>query len=92
MKLALHIARRYLISKKSVNVINLISAISVVGVAVGTMALIVVLSAFNGIDSFIANMLSSFDPDLKITATQGKSFGMDEQGLDQVIRMKGIAA
>ena len=92
MKLALHIARRYLTSKKSVNVINLISAISVVGVAVGTMALIVVLSAFNGIDSFIANMLSSFDPDLKITATQGKSFGMDEQGLDQVIRMKGIAA
>jgi len=92
LKLALHIARRYLISKKSVNVINLISAISVVGVAVGTMALIVVLSAFNGIDSFIANMLSSFDPDLKITATQGKSFGMDEQGLDQVIRMKGIAA
>lgn len=92
MKLALHIARRYLISKKSVNVINLISAISVVGVAVGTMALIVVLSAFNGIDSFIANMLSSFDPDLKITATQGKSFGMDEKGLDQVTRMKGIAA
>jgi lipoprotein-releasing system permease protein len=91
LKLAFYIARRYLISKKSVNVINLISAISVIGVAVGTMALIVVLSAFNGIDSFIANMLSSFDPDLKITIREGKSFSLDEPGLDEVMKLEGVA-
>lgn len=91
MKLAFYIARRYLISKKSVNVINLISAISVTGVAVGTMALIVVLSAFNGIDSFIGNMLSSFDPDLKITIREGKSFSLNEPGLDEVMKLDGVA-
>lgn len=91
MKLAFYIARRYLISKKSVNVINLISAISVTGVAVGTMALIVVLSAFNGIDSFIGTMLSSFDPDLKITIAEGKSFLPDEPGLDKVLKLEGVA-
>jgi lipoprotein-releasing system permease protein len=76
LKLCILHSATVLISKKSVNVINLISAISVIGVAVGTMALIVVLSAFNGIDSFIANMLSSFDPDLKITIREGKSFSL----------------
>jgi len=72
-------------------VINLISGISVTGQAVGTMALIVVLSAFNGIDSFIENMLSSFDPDLKITVTEGKSFSLDEPGLEEVMKLDGIA-
>ncbi len=91
MKLAFYIARRYLISKKSVHVINLISALSVTGVAVGTMALIVVLSAFNGIDLFIRDMLSSFDPDLKITAAEGKSFRADDAVFDQVTRLDGIA-
>jgi len=91
LKLAYYIAHRYLISKKSVNVINLISGISVTGQAVGTMALIVVLSAFNGIDSFIENMLSSFDPDLKITVTEGKSFSLDEPGLEEVMKLDGIA-
>ena len=92
MKLAFYIARRYLVSKKSVNIINLISAISVVGVAVGTMALIVVLSAFNGIDFFIRDLLSSFDPDLKITVVEGKNFSPDEAGLDGLYQMEGIAA
>lgn len=91
MKLAFYIARRYLISKKSVHVINLISGLSVTGVAVGTMALIVVLSAFNGIDLFIRDMLSSFDPDLKITAAEGKSFRADDAVFDQVTRLDGIA-
>lgn len=72
--------------------INLISAISVIGVAVGTMALVVVLSAFNGIDSFIGSMLSSFDPDLKITISEGKSFSMNEPGLEEVMKLDGVAA
>ncbi|WP_163715302.1 ABC transporter permease [Mangrovibacterium lignilyticum] len=90
MKLAFQIARRYLVSKKSVNVINLISALSVVGVAVGTLALIVVLSAFNGIDNFIQGMLSSFDPDLKIMVVEGKSFSLDSPEIRQLKAIEGI--
>ncbi|MGE4586568.1 MAG: ABC transporter permease [Mangrovibacterium sp.] len=91
MSLALSIARRYLVSRKSVNVINLISVISVLGVTVGTLALIVVLSAFNGIDSFIGTMLSSFDPDLKITSSRGKSFSPDDPLLKKTLELEGIA-
>jgi lipoprotein-releasing system permease protein len=92
LRLALHIARRYLISKKSVHVINLISALSVVGVAVGTLALIVILSAFNGIDDFIKGMLSNFDPDLKITAVEGKSFSLDRPEIKELMQMEGVAS
>ena len=92
MKLAFYIARRYLVSRKSANIVNLISAISVVGVAIGTMALIVVLSAFNGIDSFIEGMLSNFDPDLKITAVQGKSFSLDDADFDSVKQLTGVVS
>ena len=91
MKLAFYIARRYLISKKSVNVINLISALSVIGVAVGTMALIVVLSAFNGIDVFVQDLLSNFDPALKITVVEGKSFSLDEPGFDELLKLEDVA-
>lgn len=92
MKLAFYIARRYLVSRKSANIVNLISAISVVGVAIGTMALIVVLSAFNGIDAFIEGMLSNFDPDLKITAAQGKSFSLDDADFESVKQMEGVVS
>ncbi|MGQ7870129.1 ABC transporter permease [Sunxiuqinia sp. sy24] len=92
MKLAFYIARRYLVSAKSANIVNIISAISVVGVAIGTMALVVVLSAFNGIDSFIENMLSSFDPDLKITVTEGKSFSLDDADFEAVKQLDGVAS
>lgn len=92
MKLAFYIARRYLVSRKSANIVNLISAISVVGVAIGTMALIVVLSAFNGIDSFIEGMLSNFDPDLKITAAQGKSFSLDDADFESVKQLTGVVS
>ena len=91
MKLALYIARRYLVSRKSANIVNLISAISVVGVAIGTIALIVVLSAFNGIDSFIEGMLSNFDPELKITIAEGKSFCLEDADFDQVKKLDGVA-
>lgn len=90
MKLAFYIARRYLVSKKSANIVNLISAISVAGVAVGTMALIVVLSTFNGIDVFIEGMLSNFDPALKITAAKGKSFVPDEKSFEAVTQVPGV--
>jgi lipoprotein-releasing system permease protein len=74
LDLSLFIARRYLLAKKSQNVINIISAISVVGVATGTMALIVILSVFNGFDSLIKSLFSVFDPELEISLVEGKTF------------------
>lgn len=68
------IARRYLFSKKSHNVVNIISIISVFGVATGAMALLIVLSVYNGFDNLIKSMFSTFDPDFKITAVEGKVF------------------
>ncbi|MFP4557246.1 MAG: FtsX-like permease family protein [Bacteroidales bacterium] len=74
MNFPLYIARRYLFAKKSHNIINIISLISVVGMATGVMALVVVLSVFNGFDSLIRNMFSTFDADLKIQLVEGKTF------------------
>lgn len=73
----LYIAKRYLFSKKKHHVINLVSFISVCGVAVGTMALVCVLSVFNGFQGVIEGMFSAFDPPLRITAVQGKVFEPD---------------
>ncbi len=92
MKLAFYIARRYLISKKSANIINLISGISVAGVTVGTIAFIVVLSVFNGIDSFIKTMLSNFDPDLKIEIAEGKSFTLNDADFQAVKNLEGVVS
>lgn len=74
MKLSLFIASRYLISKKKQNIINIISAISAGGIVVGTMALVIVLSVFNGFTDLVGTFFSSFDPDLKITPAEGKVF------------------
>jgi len=74
LNLSFYIAKRYLFAKKSRNAINIISGISVVGVAVGTMALIIILSVFNGFDDLIKSLYSSFDPDIKITPSIGKTF------------------
>lgn len=68
------ISKRYIIAKKSHSAINVISLISLIGVAIGTMALIVVLSVFNGFDGLIKSLFNSFDPDIKITAIEGKTF------------------
>ena len=74
MKLAPFIAGRYLIAKKSHNVINIISAISAIGMAIGTAALIIILSVYNGFDSLIRSMMSNVEPDLMITPASGKVF------------------
>jgi len=74
LNLPLFIAKRYLISKKKQNIINIISGISVAGIIVGTMALIIVISVFNGFNSLITTFFSDFDPDLKITPAKGKMF------------------
>ncbi|MBR5274378.1 MAG: ABC transporter permease, partial [Bacteroidales bacterium] len=74
MRLASFIAGRYLFAKKSHNVINIISAISAIGMAIGTAALIIILSVYNGFDSLIRSMLGNVEPDLLITPATGKVF------------------
>jgi lipoprotein-releasing system permease protein len=74
MNVSFLIAKRYFRSKKKRNIISIISNISMIGVAVGTMSLIIVLSVFNGIEDLIRSLYGSFDPDLKISAVEGKNF------------------
>ena len=71
------VARRYLFAKKSHNAVNVISAVSVIGVGVGTIALVIVMSVFNGFEELTRQLYSTFDPDLKVTAAAGKSFVAD---------------
>ena len=84
------IARRYLFSKKSTHAINVISGISVVGVAIATMALVVTLSVFNGFHDLVATFFTSFDPQLKITPAEGKSVAADDPVLTQIRRLPQI--
>ncbi len=77
MNLALYIAKRYLFSKKRHNAINIVSLISMCGVVVGSIALVCVLSVFNGFQSVIEDLFSNFDPQIKIVATSGKVFEPD---------------
>ncbi len=83
-KFALWVAKRYLFSKKSHNAINIISAISAMGVCIGTIALISVLSVFNGFEGLIQGMFSAFDPDLKISLVEGKTFNANTPEFAQV--------
>jgi lipoprotein-releasing system permease protein len=92
LKTAFYIARRYLISKKSVNVINIISGVSIAGVTVGTFALVVILSVFNGLDFSIKSLFSTFDPDIKITNTvKGKSFELNSINIESIKQIAGIS-
>ncbi|KAB1063212.1 ABC transporter permease [Salibacter halophilus] len=90
MKLPLHIARRYLFGKKKHNVINLISGISMLGVGIGAMALVIVLSAFNGLEDLVESLYSTFDPDIKITAKKGKTFHQDSINYGQILNINGV--
>ncbi len=91
MKLPLFIAQRYLVSKKKQNIINIISAISVGGIIVGTMALVIVLSVFNGFKGLISNFYSNFDPDMKITAVKGKMFNPADYDFEKIKSLPDVA-
>lgn len=84
MNFPFYIARRYLFSKKSTHAINIISAISAVGVAVATMALVVTLSVFNGFHDLVATFFTSFDPQIEIVPSQGKTAPADDPMLAKV--------
>ena len=90
MNLQFFIAKRYLLSKKTHNIINIISGISVAGITVGTMALIIVLSVFNGFESLVESLYNTFDPDLKITAGVGKTFNATDLPKAEILRIPGV--
>jgi len=91
MKLSVYIAKRYLFAKKSRNAINIISAVSVTGVAVGTMALIIILSVFIGLEDMVRSIFNTFDPDLKITPATGKTFVAESSKLEMLAKINGVA-
>ena len=78
MNFPFFIAKRYFSTQKSSNFVHIISWVSLFGVAIGTAALIVVLSVFNGFEDLVLSMYNAFDPHLKITATEGKVFNPDD--------------
>ncbi|WP_205635709.1 FtsX-like permease family protein [Algoriphagus ratkowskyi] len=91
MNLSFFIASRYFRSKKKRNFITILSRISMIGVAVGTMALVIVMSVFNGLEDLIRGMFASFDAELKIEAAVGKSFMTSEEWLDSIKNVEGVA-
>ncbi|MBO7046868.1 MAG: FtsX-like permease family protein [Prevotella sp.] len=90
MNFPFFIARRYLFSKKSTHAINVISGISVVGVAVATMALVVTLSVFNGFHDMVASFFTAFDPQLKVTPVMGKTVAADDPILTQIKQLSQV--
>jgi lipoprotein-releasing system permease protein len=90
--LAFIFARRYLVSKKSSNAINLVSWISVAGIFVGSFGLILVLSVFNGFEGLVISLYNSFNPDFTITAREGKSFVPDSVLLQQITALPDVNA
>lgn len=92
MSLALTIAWRYLVGKKSTNAINLITGISVVGIAIGTAALILILSVFNGFEGLMKGYLDKFNPDIKIVPKEGKFFPRSEIWMKQLNAVDGISS
>jgi len=91
LKVPVYIAKRYLFAKKSHNIINIISAISVGGITIGTAALIIVLSVFNGFENLVVSMFNSFNPDLKVVAVAGKTFNEDDISLKNISSINGIS-
>ncbi len=90
MRLAPFIAGRYLIAKKSHNVINIISAISAIGMAIGTAALIIILSVYNGFDSLIRSMMSNVEPDIMICPSNGKVFVPEGETYDWIYEQASV--
>ena len=91
MNLPFYIAKRYLKSRKSHNIINIISGISVIGISIGTMALVIVLSVFNGLEEVVTSLFNSFNPDLLIEPAQGKSFSTINFPESEIRKIPGVA-
>jgi len=84
------IAKRYLFGKKSTNLINIITGISIFGIAVGTAALILILSVFNGLENVLTSLFNPYNPDLKVTPIEGKFFSVSDSQLKEISAIDGI--
>ncbi|MBK5285884.1 MAG: ABC transporter permease [Bacteroidia bacterium] len=91
MNLPFFVAKKYFFSRKSPRAINIISLISVIAVAFGTSALIIVLSVFNGFENLVRSLYNSFDPDIKITSAEGKTLNSDVVPFDKLKKINGIS-
>ena len=91
MNFPFYIAKRYLFSKSGNNAINIITIIASLGVIVGTAALFIILSGFSGLRTFSASLLDISDPDIKITASLGKSFVYNDTLKNALTSHQGIA-
>ncbi len=92
MNLSQKIARRYTFAKRGSNAINFITGIAIFGLTIGTAALILVLSVFNGLGDLISSMYSQLNPDLLITPKKGKTFVLSQEDLNRIRSMNAIAA
>ena len=90
--LSFDLARRYLFGKKSTNSINIITGISIFGISIGTAALILILSVFNGFEGLLSSLFNAFNPDLRIVPIEGKFFPYDSLLLDDIKALDNIAA
>ncbi|MFN2394543.1 MAG: FtsX-like permease family protein [Bacteroidales bacterium] len=90
MNFPFYIARRYLFAKKSQTAVNVLTLVAVIGVSFGTMALVVVLSVFNGFENLILSLFNSFNPDMEIRLAEGKSFDMDEFPAEELKNIPGV--
>jgi lipoprotein-releasing system permease protein len=90
MRLPLFIALRYLFTKRKGNAANIISFISIIGITVSTAGLIIVLSVFNGFSTVVMSLYDSFDPDIRITASEGKTFSLTYEESSAIAQSKGI--
>jgi len=90
--LPLFIAKRYLFSKKSTNAINIISYISIFGLSIGTAALVLVLSVFNGFEDLLSGLFSNFNPDIKVEIARGKSFEPNQEDIKQIGSLDNVYA
>ena len=92
MNVSFQIARRYLFGKKSTNAINIITGISAIGIAIGTSALILIMSVFNGFELLTTSNLDHYNPDYKITLNEGKFFEIDEEAFQKLEDLPGVVA
>lgn len=92
MNLPFFIARRYLFAKKSHNVINIISTISSVGMAIGTAALIIILSVYNGFDELVKSMMGTVEPDLLVVPSEGKAFVPEGEAYNWLYGQESVAS
>ena len=90
VKTAFHIAWRYLFAKKQFNAIHIITTISSIAVGVVTAAMICVMSVMNGFGTMVEQMFSQFDPDIRITAQNGKSFHLSPETKDQLLALPEV--